>query len=90
MFDADLRYLTVSRRYLTDYALTSAGPEALLGRSHYEIFPTIPDRETHRRVLAGETLSADEDPFPREDGRCDWGALGVATRLPVAFYAFTR
>jgi PAS domain-containing protein len=73
MFDADMCYLAASRLYLTDYALTSSGPEALLGRSHYEVFPTIPDhwREIHRRVLAGETLSADDDPFQREDGRCD-------------------
>ena len=74
MFDADMRYLAVSKRYLEDYALTSSGPEALLGRSHYEVFPSIPDRwcEIHRRVLAGETLSAEDDPFPREDGSCDW------------------
>jgi len=29
-------------------------------------------REVHRRALAGETLSAEEDPFPRADGRTDW------------------
>ena len=74
MFDTDMRYLAVSRRYLEDYALTSATPEALWGRSHYKVFPTIPDRwrEIHRRVLAGETLSADDEPFQREDGRQDW------------------
>jgi PAS domain S-box-containing protein len=74
MFDTDMRYLAASRRHLEDYALTLSGPEALLGRSHYEVFPTIPDRwrEIHRRVLAGEKLSSDDDMFPREDGRCDW------------------
>jgi hypothetical protein len=41
MFDADMCYLAVSRLYLTDYALTSSEPEALLGRSHFEVFPTI-------------------------------------------------
>ena len=73
MFDADMRYLAVSRRFTEDYALTSFEPEALLGRSHYGVFPTFPDhmRAIHRRVLAGETLSADDDPFQREDGRCD-------------------
>ena len=74
MFDADMRYLAVSRRYIEDYGLTASGPEALLGRSHYDIFPVIPDywRAIHRRVLAGETLSADDEPFRRDDGRCDW------------------
>jgi PAS domain S-box-containing protein len=74
MFDMDMHYLAVSRRYLKDYSLTLSGPEALLGRSHYEVFPTIPDHwlEVHRRVLAGETLSANDEPFPREDGRLDW------------------
>ena len=74
MFDADMRYLAASRRYIEDYGLTASGPETLLGRSHYDVFPTITDRwrAIHRRVLAGETLSADDDPFPREDGRCDW------------------
>ena len=74
MFDADMRYLAVSRRFLKDYALTSSNPQELLGCSHYEVFPSFPDRwrEIHRRVLAGETLSAEDDPFPREDGSCEW------------------
>jgi PAS domain S-box-containing protein len=74
MFDADMRYLAVSRRFLKDYDLTVSGPETLIGRSHYEVFPTIPDhwREIHRRVLAGETMSANDEPFPRGNGRLDW------------------
>ena len=42
----------------------------MLGRSHYEVFPDMPERwkEIHRRALAGETLRAEEDRWDREDG----------------------
>ncbi len=67
MLDRDLRYLQVSDRWCADYSLDSS---QLLGRSHYEIFPDIPDRwkEINRRALAGETLRAEEDPWDREGG----------------------
>ena len=71
MFDAGMRYLAVSRRWLEDYGL---GPRNLLGRSHYEIFPEIPAawREVHRRAQAGEVLRAEEDRFVRQDGSVQW------------------
>lgn len=74
MFDKDMRYLAVSRRWVSAYRLENETPQSLLGRSHYELFPEIPDRwrDVHRRVLAGETLADQEDSFPREDGRTDW------------------
>lgn len=69
--DTDMRYLLVSRRWLTDYGLA---PTDVIGVSHYEIFPDIPERwrMAHRQALQGETLSADEDRFERTDGRVDW------------------
>lgn len=71
MFDRQMRYLVVSHRWLTDYRLEGMD---ILGRSHHEIFPEIPEhwKEIHRRGLAGEVMRADEDQFAREDGNIHW------------------
>src|SRR5215469_267212 len=48
MLDRDMRYLQVSDRWCSDYL---PGMAEILGRSHYEIFPDMPERwkEVHRR-----------------------------------------
>ncbi|HEX8799858.1 MAG TPA: PAS domain-containing protein, partial [Terriglobales bacterium] len=67
MLDRDMRYVQVSDRWCGDYL---AGRAQVLGRSHYELFPDMPERwkEAHRRALAGETLRADEDHWDAQDG----------------------
>ena len=67
MLDRDMHYLQVSDRWCTDYL---PGREQILGLSHYEIFPDMPERwkEVHRRCLHGETIRVDEDRWDGQDG----------------------
>ena len=67
MFDADMRYVAHTERWLHDYNLPD---EPLIGRSHYEVFPDIPDhwKAKHQRVLRGATESSPEEVFKRADG----------------------
>ncbi len=71
MLDMDLRYVNASDRWLKDYHLEG---REIIGHSHYEIFPDIPQRwkDIHQRVLAGAVEQCDEDPFPRADGGLEW------------------
>jgi PAS domain-containing protein len=62
-----MRYVAHTDRWLHDYNLPD---EPLIGRSHYEVFPDIPDhwKAKHQRVLKGATESCPEEVFRRADG----------------------
>jgi PAS domain S-box-containing protein len=69
--DRDLKYIYVSKPYLKEYKVKEHN---VIGKHHYEVFPDLPQkwRDVHQRSLAGEVLSAEEDPYYREDGSVDW------------------
>jgi len=71
IFDQDMRYIYVSQRLLADF---KAEKGEVIGKSHYEVFPDLPQkwRDMHQRVLAGEIIRAEDDPYTRADGTVDW------------------
>ncbi len=71
MFDNDMKYMVLSRRWITDYNLQEKN---IIGKSHYEIFPEVPQRwkEIHKRCLMGAVESNEEDSFLRADGSIEW------------------
>ncbi len=71
MFDKDMRYHAVSRRWFQDYNLEG---RELIGHSHYDIFPEISEhwKKIHRQGLAGEVVRSDEEPFQRANGSLQW------------------
>lgn len=71
MFDRDMRYISVSNRWLSVYAMEGKN---LIGLSHYEVFPDVPEswKEIHRRGMRGELIRSEEDRFVRGDGSVQW------------------
>jgi len=71
MLDTEMRYIQASERWIQDYKL---GGQNIVGISHYEIFPDVPQRwkDIHARVLAGAVERCEEDAFPRADGSIEW------------------
>jgi PAS domain S-box-containing protein len=71
MLDRDLRYVVVSNRWREDYGIVERD---IVGLRHHDLFPGLPARwqEAHRRALAGELLSSEEDSFERADGQIEW------------------
>lgn len=71
MFDREMRFIIVSKRWLNDYRL---GDVDIIGKTLYEVFPDLSGRWKvfQERCLQGEEFSADEEAFPRSDGSVDW------------------
>jgi len=72
MLDGDMRYLMASQRWVDEHYLDSI--ESLINRSHYEVFPEIPERwrQIHQRCLAGAIEKSEADLFVRADGTEQW------------------
>jgi len=71
MFDREMRYLAVSRRWMED---SFSGSQDVIGKCHYDMISNIPERwkDAHRRGLAGETVRADQDRLEKADGSVEW------------------
>ena len=71
MLDREMRYVAASRRWLEMHAL---GDAAIVGHSHYELFPGTPEswREEHRRCLDGEKIDVGEREVTLADGSVRW------------------
>lgn len=71
MFDTQMRYLVANQAWYKEYGLEN---QEIIGRSHYEIFPDIPQswKDTHARCLTGVTERSEAEFWPRTDGGGDW------------------
>lgn len=71
MVDKNMCYLAVSNRWIEEYQL---GGKAILGKSHYELFPEIGEdwKAIHQRCLTGIVDKREEDIFVRQDGKVEW------------------
>ncbi|NML17230.1 CHASE3 domain-containing protein [Azohydromonas caseinilytica] len=71
MFDREMRYLAVSRRWLRDNA---PGDADLIGRCFYDLLPAVPAhwRTIHQRALAGEVVTTEGERITRADGELRW------------------
>lgn len=69
--DRELHYIYVSQKYLNQFGLQG---ESVIGRHHYEVFPTLPQRwrEVHQRALKGEVIRAEKDLYVTSEGEQEW------------------
>jgi PAS domain S-box-containing protein len=78
MFDADMRYIMVSERWLQDYRLEGRD---IIGMSHYDVFPEIRKMphwiDIHRRALRGERFDNREDCWTRADGTKEYNQWAI-------------
>ncbi|MBD1909434.1 MULTISPECIES: PAS domain S-box protein [unclassified Leptolyngbya] len=72
MLDCEMRYVTASQRWVNDFRTEPL--EALIGQSHYDVFPELPERwkQTHQRCLAGAIDYCEADFFVQPDGLKQW------------------
>ncbi len=71
MLDTDLRYVTVSNRFCSDFSVEI---DNVAGKTHLETLPGIGEawRSAHVRCLQGSTERGEEEPYIRPDGSQEW------------------
>ena len=71
MCDNDLRVMMASASWIAEHGLTEAD---VLGRNIYEIQAWVPEkwRAMHRRVLRGEAMNHESDPYDSPSGEQRW------------------
>jgi PAS domain S-box-containing protein len=71
MFDREMNYLAVSRRWIKDYKLEDRN---LIGCCHYQVFPDLPEhwRQVNERCQTGAVEKCEEDYYVQADGTVKW------------------
>jgi PAS domain S-box-containing protein len=70
MFDKNMRYISVSNRWLSDLGLE----KDIIGKCHYDVIPEMEDeiKELHQRALQGEIIVREEDFFKPPNSGGHW------------------
>ena len=70
MFDKEMRYISVSKRWMSEYDLV----DDVVGKKHYDLFPNILERwkQVHSRCMKGDVERSDDDFYIKDDGTPFW------------------
>ncbi len=71
MCDRDMRYMVVSRKWYSEFRLPDGN---IIGRSHYEVFPNMPEHWVNiiNKCLHGESAALNEERVVLKGGRIMW------------------
>ncbi len=71
MLDRNMRHIQASRWWCEEHGVNR---EAILGKSHYEVFPNLPPHyyEAHKRGLAGESVKCEAERITTAAGTERW------------------
>ncbi|BAZ15723.1 two-component sensor histidine kinase [Calothrix sp. NIES-4071] len=71
MFDREMRYIAVSRKWLIDHNCTEL---SLIGQCNCQVLPSIAQRwkDIHDRCLTGESHQCEAEKITQVDGSCEW------------------
>ncbi|BDA66663.1 hypothetical protein CAL7716_008290 [Calothrix sp. PCC 7716] len=71
MFDREMRYIAVSRKWLIDHNCSEI---SLISLCNCQVLPSIAQRwrEIHHRCLTGESHQCEAEKITQADGSCEW------------------